>query len=177
MIMSEELGQRYPSGTGRKIGRFELFETQLTTISQYADYGLLPRIDYGKYKNRKPDALIIDRIPDVHPVAVAEYKDIGEISDSNWESLAYDLVTTKSRPINSPIAFLADGARTYWLNGLSEKVELIRWEDTERSINKIDFEDAAFISRFEYLVSYFDAPTSIVKSRQNTNPHKLADEM
>jgi len=35
--MSEELRQRYPDAKGKKVGRFELFETQLTTISQYAE--------------------------------------------------------------------------------------------------------------------------------------------
>ena len=175
--MSEELRQRYADGVGKKIGRFELFETQLTTISQYADYGLLPKIDYGSYRNRKPDAIVIDRIPYVHPVAVGEYKNIGEIDDNNWESLAYTLVSTKSKPLRSPVAFLTDGVKTYWLNGLAETVVQIQWEDSDLVIDKVDFNDSTFITRFEYLISYFDAATSIVKPRQLTNPHRLADEI
>ena len=175
--MSEELRQRYPDAIGRKIGRFELFETQLTTISQYAEYGLLPRTEYGDFKNRKPDAVVIDRIPDVHAIAVGEYKDIGEINDGNWESFAYTLISTKSKPLNSAIAFLTDGVKTYWLNGLADKVLQIQWEDTDLIPGNADFSDSTFINRFEYLVSYYDASTNIVKARQLTNPQKLADEI
>ena len=175
--MSEELRQRYPKGIGRKIGRFELFETQLTTISQYAEYGILPNIEYGEYKNRKPDAIIIDRIPNIHPVVVGEHKDLGILNEDNWESFAYELITTKSKPTNAAIAYLTDGVSTYWLNGQSDKVEQIKWEDSDYSINTVLFDDATFISKFEYMISYYDLQANVVISKQKTNPHKLADEI
>ena len=175
--MSEELRQRYPKGIGRKLGRFELFETQLTTISQYAEYGLLPDIEYGEHKNRKPDAIIIDRIPNIHPVAVGEHTDIGLLNNNNWEPLAYELISSKSKPINAPIAYLTDGVSTYWLNGQSDRVEQIKWEDKDYSLDNATFDDATFISKFEYMISYFNVLTNVVISKQKTNPHKLADEI
>lgn len=61
--VSEELLQRYPKCKGKKIGRYEFFQTQLTTINQYANNGIIPNVDYGEYKEQKPDELFINRIP------------------------------------------------------------------------------------------------------------------
>jgi hypothetical protein len=41
-MVSEELQQRYPNNSGKRLGKYELFETQLTTINQFAAHGLIP---------------------------------------------------------------------------------------------------------------------------------------
>lgn len=59
-MSSEDFDQRYSALKGKKVGKYELFETQLTTLNQYAQAGLIPNIDYGDKKARKPDAILIN---------------------------------------------------------------------------------------------------------------------
>ena len=127
--VSEELLQRYPKCKGKKIGRYEFFQTQLTTINQYANNGIIPNVDYGEYKEQKPDELFINRIPNPQVVAVGEIKKPGEITDNNWKVIAKDLLETKCKPMNALIGYVSDGIKTYWINGRSEDVTLIQRED------------------------------------------------
>ena len=73
-MAAEELQQRYPTGIGFKAGNYEVFETQLTTLNQFANHGIIPKINYGKYKTQKCDALIIERTPVHRVVAIGETK-------------------------------------------------------------------------------------------------------
>ena len=50
---SEELQHRYPLNIGKKIGDFELFQTQLTTLNQFSEHGILSKriLENGAPKN------------------------------------------------------------------------------------------------------------------------------
>ena len=175
--MSEEFLQRYPNGKGKKIGRYELFQTQTTTIDQYAKAGYIPNVDYGNFKDQKPDEVIINRIPVPHVVAVGEIKKPGEISDSNWKIIAKNLLAKKCKPLNAPIGYVSDGIKTYWINGKTSEVTLIQREDGDALPQCLDYDNPAFISEIDYIFSYYDPVVNVVKNKESKNPYTLANSV
>lgn len=175
--MSEELLQRYPNGRGKKIGRYELFQTQLTTINQYANNGIIPNIEYGKNKDQKPDEIIINRVPQVQVIAVGEIKQPGGITDSNWKELAKDLLDTKCKPMNATIGYLSDGVKTYWINGRASEVTLMLREDGDALPQGINYDDSSCQTEIDYILSYYDPVVNLVKNKESRNPYLLANEV
>ncbi|MHB1926556.1 MAG: N-6 DNA methylase [Leptospirillum sp.] len=176
-MASEDLGQRYPDGKGKEVGRFEVFESQTTTINQYALHGVLPNRDYKPHKTQKPDALVIERTPEPHAVVVGEHKAPGELSDANWRALAHDLLVTKCHPTEAPIGYLTDGIRTYWLNGRAVGVVLIEREDSQAMPQRVDYADESFATELTYIADYFDPDTSTVRKCRMVDPHGLSQEV
>jgi type I restriction enzyme M protein len=176
-MASEELNTRYPDGKGRKIGNYELFETQLVTINQFAEHNIIPDIEYDVFKTQKCDILIISRVPDLHAVMIGEEKKPGYLSETNWKTVAYDLLITKCHVLNAEIGIITDRAKTYWINGKATEVIEISREDNEPLPQILDFNDQTFISELKYILSYFDPITNQVKAKQKTNPDHLAREV
>lgn len=176
-MAAEELQQRYPGNEGFKAGNFELFETQLTTLNQFADNSIIPRINYGRYKTQKCDALVIERKPVLRVVAIGEAKKPGEITASNWKRLAEDLLETKMIPTKAQFGYLTDGVTTHWISGDASSVVLISREDGVALPVVIDFKNPAFLADFEYIVVNLDAPSGIVKTPKMVNPEALAKEI
>lgn len=175
--VSEELLQRYPKCKGKKIGRYEFFQTQLTTINQYANNGIIPNVDYGEYKEQKPDELFINRIPNPQVVAVGEIKKPGEITDNNWKVIAKDLLETKCKPMNALIGYVSDGIKTYWINGRSEDVTLIQREDGDALPQSMNYDDETCQTEIDYILSYYDPVINQVKNKESKDPYKLAKEV
>jgi type I restriction-modification system DNA methylase subunit len=176
-MASEELNTRYPNNKGKKIGNYELFECQLVTINQFAEHGILPNKDYGEYKTQKCDLLVINRVPNVHAVLVGEYKQPGGITDTNWMSIAKNMLEKKCHPLDCPIGIVSDGSQTHWINGKAKTVLEILREDKEPLPQIIDFTDATFLTELNYVMTYFDPVTNLVKSKQRSNPDHLAKEV
>lgn len=175
--MSEELLQLYPNGKGKKIGRYEMFQAQLITINQYAQNGIIPNIDYGKFKEQKPDAIIINRIPNVQVIAAGEIKSPGGVTDGNWKELAQDLLETKCRPLNATIGFVSDGIKTYWINGRAPEVTLIQREDGDALPQCMNYDDQACQTEIDYILSYYDPIVNLVKNKESRNPYLLAKDV
>ena len=175
--VSEELLQRYPECKGKKIGRYELFQTQSTTINQYAKNGIIPDIDYGDNKDQKPDELIINRIPYSQVVAVGEMKKPGDVTDSNWKTLAKDLLDSKCKPLNALVGYVSDGIKTYWINGRAEDVVIIQREDGDALPQCIKYDDETCQTEIDYILSYYDPVINIVRKRESKDPYLLANEV
>lgn len=176
-MASEELQQRYPEGKGQKLGEFEVFETQLTTLRQYGEHGILPNKDYGTLASQKCDSLIIRRLPVAHAVSIGEHKKPGGITESNWKTLARDLLVTKCYPTEALIGYLTDGARTWWINGQATDVVEISREDGKSMPQIVDFKDKAFVAEIGYILNNFDPIHSQVRSKVKANPDALAKEV
>ena len=176
-MASEELQQRYPDGRGKKFGSFEVFECQLTTLNQFAQHGILPNIDYGKLKTQKCDALVISRLPDPHAVIIGEHKKPGELTDTNWQTLAKDLLLTKCAPTKAAIGYLTDSTRTYWINGLSNTVMRIHREDEQDMPACVDYKDTDFCHELEIIIRNYDPATNTVRAEERSNPDHLAREV
>lgn len=176
-MASEELQQRYPDGKGYKIGEFEVFETQLTTLRQFGEHGILPNKDYGALGSQKCDSLIIRRLPVAHSVAIGEHKKPGVITNSNWKVLAKDLIDTKCHPTETLIGYLTDGIHTRWINGQASEVIEIYREDGKAMPQTVDFKDKAFVAEISYIINNFDPIYSRVRAKINANPDLLAKEV
>jgi len=176
-MASEELQQRYPDGKGKKIGEFEVFETQLTTLRQFGEHGILPNKDYGQYSTQKCDSLIIKRLPFSHAVAIGEHKKPGVISDSNWALLAKDLIETKCRPTGALIGYLTDGVRTWWFDGQDINIILISREDGKPMPSITKFKDRAFVAEINFILNNYDPNSNKIWSKVKANPDLLAKEV
>lgn len=176
-MASEELQQRYPDGKGKKFGSFEVFECQLTTLNQFAEHGILPNIDYGRYKTQKCDALVISRVPDPHAVVVGEHKKPGELTEANWRSLAEDLLKTKCKQTDAILGYLTDSTRTYWINGQASSVVLVQREDEKDMPLLVDYRNKDFCHELEYIIRNYDPATNLVRPEERSNPDHLAREV
>lgn len=176
-MAAEELQQRYPTGIGFKAGNYEVFETQLTTLNQFAKHGIIPNINYGKYKTQKCDALVIERTPVHRVVAIGETKPPGGVKASNWKKLAQDLIDTKMLPTKAQIGYVTDGTNTYWICGGAQSVVRISRQDNKALPVIINFNDPAFCAEFEYICANLDLSTGIVNTPQSVNPEALAKEI
>lgn len=176
-MASEELQQRYPTGFGLKAGEFEVFETQVTTLNQFAKHGIIPNINYGKFKTQKCDALVVERSPIHKVIAIGETKPPGGIKGSNWKNLAQDLLDTKMIPTKASLGYLTDGTITYWILGGGFTVKVISRQDNKPMPIKIDFNDPAFIADFRFIVANLDPATGTVNTPKAVNPGALAKEI
>lgn len=176
-MAAEELQQRYPMNVGVKAGNYEIFETQLTTLNQFASHGIIPKISYGKFKTQKCDAIVIERAPIHRVVAIGETKPPGFLKKSNWASLAKDLLETKMLPTKAHIGYLTDGVSTYWITGGIQQATEVSRADKKPMPTKIDFSDSAFLADFEYIVTNLDPATGVVISPKAVNPEALAKEI
>lgn len=171
---SEELIHRYPDNVGKKIGDYELFQTQLVTLGQYSEHGILPNVGYGKWATQKCDALIISRKPVLRPVVVGEDKATGKLTAKNWSALAKDLLESKLIPTGAILGYLTDGTTTYWIAGAREDVYLVSREDGKPMPAKIDFKDKSFIADLTYILNNYNEDTGMVMRPASVNPSQLA---
>jgi type I restriction enzyme M protein len=176
-MASEELQQRYPDGKGFKLGDFEVFECQLTTLNQFAEHGILPNKDYGALKTQKCDALVITREPILAALVIGEHKAPGQITDGNWTKLAEDLLKTKCQPSSALIGYLTDGISTRWINGRAEAVIEITREDGKAMPAQVDFKDKAFASEISHIIHNLDEIHSRVRAKARANPKLLAQQV
>ena len=176
-MVSEELQSQYPDGTGKVIGRFELFQTQLTTLRQFASHGIIPKTPFGKLATQKPDAVVIERTPAHRVIAMADDKAPGGITSGNWHTLAADLLKTKLKPTNALLGYVTDGANTRWIAGHADTVTELTREDGRDLPAKIDFNDDAFIAELEFIAANLDPVSGVVRSPKNLNPEALAREV
>jgi len=173
-MTSEELVQRYPTNVGFRIGDYELFQTQLTTLNQYAEHGIIPNIDYGEYSTQKCDAIVISRNPILRVIAIGEDKSTGKITSKNWKKLAHDLLTTKINPTRAEFGYLTDGITTYWIGGGKDEVTLIRKEDNKPMPLRINYKDKSFVSTLCYIIENYDKESCLVQKQKPVDPHSLA---
>lgn len=176
-MAAEELQQRYPTGIGLKAGNFEVFETQLTTLNQFAKHGIIPNINYGKFKTQKCDALVIERTPTHKVIAIGETKPPGGVKSSNWKTLAQDLLDTKMVPTKASLGYLTDGTSTHWIVDGTSGMTLVSRQDKKPMPIKIDFSDPVFLADFQFIVANLDPATGIVKTPKAVNPEALAKEI
>lgn len=177
IMTSEELTHRYPSDEGKKVGELEVFQTQLTTLSQFAKHGLLPDISYGSNATQKCDTLIIRRSPVLAAVVIGEEKATGGVTAGNWKKIAAGLLKKKLHPTGALLGYVTDGARTHWVHGSAQEVVEVTREDGRPMPVKIDFDDDGFAAELNYIVSHFDSVTGRVLSPKVEDPHALAKQV
>ena len=174
---SEELLHRYPENTGKKIGDYEVFQTQLVTLSQFAEHGILENVSYGKYASQKPDAIIISRSPILRCMVIGEDKAVGKITSRNWKAIAKNLLITKLNTTKALLGYVTDQANTYWICGNREDIQLVVRENGKPMPTKIDFKDKSFVAELTDIIQNYDDESGEVKRPISVNPAQLARSM
>ncbi|MFT4252654.1 MAG: N-6 DNA methylase [Caulobacter sp.] len=176
-MASEELEQRYPAGVGDSLGPFEVFETQLVTLNQYADHGIITAKEYGANKTQKCDALVIQREPSLRVIAIGEAKQPGFLTAANWQGIAKNLLEKKLKPTGALLGYVTDGVSTHWINGASDEVVEVTRQDGKAMPRKIAFKDAAFAADLTHIVAHLDPAIGTVVEPSEADPAKLAREI
>lgn len=176
-VASEELEQRYPKNTGDAFGAFEVFETQLVTLKQFSDHGIIPSKDYGAFKTQKCDSIVIQRSPSHRILAIGEAKQPGLLTATNWEPIAKNLLEKKLRPTGALIGYVTDGATTHWINGSSPNVVEITRQDGKPMPPSVNFKDPAFAADFDHIIKHLDPAIGTVVEPSEADPAKLAREV
>lgn len=73
--MSEEIIAHGWDKNPIKVGRFEWYPTNATTLNQFKKRGIIPDKEYGQYGTRKPDGLLVDRTNKKRPRVILAKED------------------------------------------------------------------------------------------------------
>lgn len=116
--MSEELVQRNLHEKGIPFGEYEYYPLIATTLNQYQKAKIIPNIDYGKYSIRKPDGLIVQRIPKQEPKVqvVLEFKKPTEFQTDKQKTDAIEQCNDLCQVLNARVGIITDGIVTFWIN-------------------------------------------------------------
>lgn len=166
--MSEELLQTIP----QKIGIYTYYKLGSTTLNQLKSSGIIPKKNYGKLSNKKPDGLVIYHNS---VKAVIEYKLPEKLkTDKDIEkAIKQEIQVAKSL---CKILIVTDGSKSIWVNSLTG--DLIK-DSKENTINTV-FNPLLVknIDNVEYLISSIDASitknTSVIQSAKLVDPSPLA---
>lgn len=172
-MASEELENNYHGLIGKKVGPFEMFTSQLTTVEQYVEHGLLPNKDY-KNGRRKFDKLIVKRGTPPEPLVIGDDKASGTLSSKNWRKHAEKLHKVFVKPTGAVLGYVTDTKSTYWINGQADDIQLVEREDGKPMPQIIDYDDDAVIAEITYVINNFDARTGMVLSNKKVNPTALS---
>lgn len=116
--MSEELIQKGYTEHGIKIGNYEYYDLGDTTLEQLKIYKIVPNKDYGNYKSKRPDGLLVDRQNKKQPkvIVCVEYKQPSEFRTDKQKKQAIQQCNTYTQIIDSKIGVITDGEVTFWIN-------------------------------------------------------------
>jgi len=184
--MSEELRQKgYLSSDkvrGEQVGPYEGFNLGATTLEQLRQHGIVPDRSYGKYANRKPDGLVIDRRSGLPLVKfVAEFKDIGGLnSEQRTLDFSEKIANEYCRPLGCEFGGISDTLRNSWLLVTTDSWRAIRREDDyplTYPINLANAQGRALIGHtLLRLETNLDKPRGILEPLETVNPTRLAEQ-
>ena len=133
--MSEELIQKKLNKSGLKIAQYQYYNIGATTLTQLKNNKIIPNISYGKYSNRKPDGLLVDKQDKnkIKIIGVIEYKKPSDFKTNKQKKEAIEQCNDLCQVLNSNMGIITDGQLTFWIN---PKQELKENQYTDRTTNK-----------------------------------------
>ena len=169
--MSEELLQTIH----QQIGNYTYLKLGSTTLNQLKANGLIPKKNYGKLSNKKPDGLVFYQNV---VKAVVEYKHPTKLKselDLN-KAIKQEIDVAKTL---CKILIITDGTKSYWINALNrELIKDSNGHDVKTLFNPITVQNT---DQIEYLLSAIDASInsskSLIKSTEPINPTPLASRL
>lgn len=202
--MSEELIQRRLQKSGRKVGNYEYYSIGNTNISELKNNKIIPNRNYGKYSNKKPDNLLVQKPgkSDVVVVTVIEHKRPSEFNTDEKKKVALRQCNNFCQVLNSKFGIATDGNETIWINPWHKNPEnnytdevtreqrsysVIRNEDkkelsepfviqqtSEIDIEKLDDDAKNTLDYVERVISYVNKNNSELKATEEVDPLGLA---
>jgi type I restriction-modification system DNA methylase subunit len=149
--MGEEIIQRNLTKSGIKIFNYEYYNVGNSTLNQLKSYKIIPDKNYGKYAQRKPDGLLVNRQNhnDIKVVAVIEYKKPFEFRNDKQKIKATQQCNDLCQVLDSGMGIITDEQVTIWINPNQKTEEnnyLDRTSKTKRSYSLIRNEDKKYLS-------------------------------
>lgn len=143
--MAEEIYQRNLEKNGIKIGKYEFYNIGATTLHDLQKFGIIPKGNYDKYINRKPDGILIERVNDkVNVIAVIENKDLNKLTSNKQKKDAIEQCNTVCQVLKCPIGIITNNIVNIWINPNDHKKENEYYDEvlgSYRSYNYIYDED------------------------------------
>jgi type I restriction enzyme M protein len=169
--MSEELLQTTP----QKIGRYTYYRLGSTTLDQLKNNGIIPKKNYGKLGNKKPDGLVLYQ---GNIKAVIEYKQPKHLSSEKdlKKAITQEIDVAKTL---CKILIVTDGSKSFWINALNG--EFIK--DAKENEIKTIFHPTLVknIGTIEYLLDEIDASITVsnstIRSAKLIDPTPLANRL
>ena len=161
--MSEELLQTSP----KKIGRYTYYRLGSTTLDQLKAQGIIPRRNYGKLKNKKPDGLVAYH----HEIkAVVEYKQPNQLKSDKQIANAINQEIAVAKAL-CKLLIVTDGTKSFWVNAMNgERIADQNGNELRALFHPFGTSDTATI---EHLIQDIDA--SLSKSESHIRSAKLID--
>ena len=116
--MGEELIQRSLVEHGLKLGNYEFYHVPNSNLNQLKLYSIIPNKNYGKYKLRRPDALLVDRRnkKKVMVLLSIEYKTPEEFKSDENKKDAIRQCNTICQLIGAELGIATDNTTFIWFN-------------------------------------------------------------
>ncbi len=116
--MSEQLIQMGYTEEGYKIDKYQYYNIGDVSIDQLKKYNIVPKKNYGLYKDRQPDALLVDRRNKrkINVVAVIEHKQPSNFNTQKLKLEAACQCNTYCQVLGANIGIITDGNEYIWIN-------------------------------------------------------------
>lgn len=121
--MSEELIQKGYTEHGERFGEYEYYNIGKTNFADLEKHAIVPKLEWGNYKRKAPDALVCDRRNKQNPtvICVVEYKLPTEFNTENKKYKAFEQCNNYAQVCNAKICVVTDGTEFFWLNPRADK--------------------------------------------------------
>ena len=130
--MSEELLQKGYTEQGDKFGIYEFYNLGNTNLEYLKKYKIVTKKDYGNYKLKKPDAILVDRRnkEKISVIVVIEHKSYNELDTPKKKELACKQCNNYCELLGAKIGIVTDTKEYIWINPqIDVKKSEIRYED------------------------------------------------
>lgn len=194
--MSEEFIQKKYEEHGEKFGNYEYYNIGKTNFENLRRYSVVPNIDYGTYKLKAPDGIIVDRRNNKNPkvIAIIEYKRPEEFNTKEKRYTAFEQCNNYAQVSNSKFGIITDGSDFFWINSKiieaeadykykDENTQQDRWFSFIRNENGTVFKEyfdstsAESINIIEKLIRTIKEDNNIIRSKQLQTPSNLAKQI
>ena len=152
--MSEEIIQQGYEEHGLKIGKYQFYNIGQTSISTLKKYKIIPDKDYKKYENKKPDALVVQRLAGSRPsvIAVIEHKSPDGFRTKKQQRRAIEQCNNYAQVLKAKVGIATDKSEFVWINSNHENPDneyFDQYAETKRSYTVVKDENGKdFVEMF-----------------------------
>jgi len=170
--MSEELLQRDLLKNPEKIGKWDFYNIGSTSIKALKEYGIIRNVDYGNVKNKKIDALIVQK---KNVIAIVEYKKPSQFKTQTQKDKAIQQEIEVAGKLGAKIIIATDTEETVWVNVLTkEKIKDENGREIKTAFNPKSENIAKLIEKINYSIN---EKNNNLKPKELVNPTDLAKQI
>jgi type I restriction enzyme M protein len=171
--MSEELHQRGLLRTPAKIGSWRYYNIGATTIEALKKYGIILDRDYGEFKRRKPDGIVVDG---KQPILLVEHKSVEQFRTPLLQKKAIEQELDLAKNLEAKILVATDTVReTRWINVANG--EPITDANGTEIREMFDVSNERLLPLIQSILDSITPTNSRLRARETKNPTELAKQI